>query len=337
MAGARVAVFGAGSIGCYVGAAWADAGLDVTLIGRERLARDIREHGLAISDYAGWSRRFDPGEIRYVTDPTALAEADVILVTVKGGATADAGETLARHARSGATVVSFQNGVGNKAVLEQALGDRFPVVQGMVPFNVAFLGEGRFHKGVAGRLYVDDVSPMRELAGQVAASREPLSLSPDMPAIAWGKLLINLNNAVNALSGRTLNAQLAERPYRRVVAASQVEALRLLRQAGIRPAKVSPLAPRLVPIAIGSPDWLFRNLFAKRWKIDAKARSSMADDIASGRRTEVDQLNGEVVRLAESIGLDAPINRRIVALVRRAEGGAPPWEAAALQREVLGR
>jgi 2-dehydropantoate 2-reductase len=337
VAAAKVAVFGAGSIGCYVGGAWAAAGLDVTLIGRQRLAKAVAGHGLTIGDYTGWRHEFAPREVAFTTDPAALAEADIILVTVKGGDTVEAGEAITKYGRDGAMVVSFQNGVGNKALLEGVLGDHFAVVQGMVPYNVIYLGEGHFHKGVGGTLFTEDVPAMRALAESVAASREPLRLSPDMAGIAWGKLIINLNNAVNALSGRTLLQQLGERGYRRVVAASQREALRLLRRARIKPAKVGPLAPRLVPLAIGSPDWLFQRLFARRWKIDDKARSSMSDDLLSGRVTEIDQLNGEVVRLAESLGRDAPVNRRIVALVRKAESGAPPLEPAALERAVLGR
>ena len=334
MAGDRIAVLGAGSIGCYVGGAWAAAGLDVTLIGRERLQRDIAEHGLSLSDHHGWSEQV---ECPFTTNPAALAEADVILLTVKGGSTAEAAELIDKHARDGAVVISFQNGVGNKPLLESILGGRFTIIQGMVPYNVVYLGKGRFHKGVAGKLWAEDVPTMRELAARVAGSREPLRLSSDMAGVAWGKLIINLNNAVNALSGRTLLEQLGQRGYRRVVAASQREALRLLRRGGIRPAKVGPLAPRLVPLAIGSPDWLFKRLFARRWKIDAKARSSMSDDLAQGRRTEADQLNGEVVRLAERLGRDAPVNRRIVELLREAEAGAPPLSPAELQRKVLGR
>jgi 2-dehydropantoate 2-reductase len=333
----RIAVLGAGSIGCYVGGTWAAAGRDVILIGRQRLAAEIGQHGLTLSDYTGWKKSFAPGEIPFATEPLAMAKADVILVAVKGGATAEAAREIAKHGRGGATVISFQNGVGNKAVLEEALGGRFTVVQGMVPFNVVNLPGGRFHKGVAGHLYVEDIPAMRALAEAVATSREPLRLSNDMAGIAWGKLIINLNNAVNALSGKTLKAQLAERGYRRVVAASQKEALRLLKRAGIVPAKVGPLAPRFVPLAIGSPDWLFRQLFARRWKIDDKARSSMSDDLMSGRTTEIDQLNGEVVRLAESLSLDAPINRRIVELVRAAEAGAAALSPEQLERAVLSR
>ena len=334
MAGDRIAVFGAGSIGCYVGGAWAAAGLDVTLIGRERFAKAIAEHGLAISDYSGWKQRLEP---RFTTDPAALADADLIVVAVKGGATAEAGEAIARHAKPGATVVSFQNGIGNKAILAEALGDRFRLAQGTVPYNVIHLGEGRFHKGVAGKLVAEDVPEMRRLAEAVAGSREPLRLSADMAGVLWGKLLINLNNAVNALSGLTLREELAQRGYRRVVAASQREALRILKQAGIAPARAGPLSPKMIPRVINSPDWLFEKVLARRWKIDDKARSSMADELMAGRRTEIDQLNGEVVRLAESLGLDAPVNRRIVELVRKAEDGAPPFRARELERLVLGR
>jgi 2-dehydropantoate 2-reductase len=96
----------------------------------------------------------------------------------------------------------------------------------MVPYNVAYLGEGRFHKGVAGVLYAEGGPETRALANAIGESPAALKLSDDMLGIAWGKLLINLNNAVNALSGRPLVEQLLQRDYRRVVAASQREGLR---------------------------------------------------------------------------------------------------------------
>ena len=94
---------------------------------------------------------------------------------------------------------------------------------------------------------------------------------------------------------------------------------------------------KLLPRIINAPDWLFNNLFLKKWKIDAKARSSMADDLAAGRKTEIDYLNGELVRLAERLQRDAPVNRAIVELVRKAEEGAKPLGPVALRKAVLGR
>jgi 2-dehydropantoate 2-reductase len=331
----RIAVLGAGSVGCFIGGCWQAAGLPVTLIGRANLAEDIRANGLTVSDYSGWQAHL--AKVDYRTDPDALAEADIILLTVKSAATAAAAREIGPKARKGALVISFQNGIGNVDALKAELGDWATVVRGMVPFNVAYMGEGRFHKGVAGNLYVEDSPETRALAGAVAAGSGPasLKLSKDMLGLAWGKLLINLNNAVNALSGRPLLEQLQERDYRRVVGASQREGLRLLRQAGIKPGRVGPVPPRLLPLVIGSPDWLFNSLFLKGWKIDGEARSSMADDLAAGRKTEVEYINGELVRLAEQLGTEAPINRAIVTLIHWAESGAKPWVPVALRKEVL--
>jgi 2-dehydropantoate 2-reductase len=292
---------------------------------------------LILTDYSGWEARLPAGQIDYRCDPEALVGADLVALCVKSGATADAAKQIAEHGRQGAIVIGLQNGISNVEVLKQELGDRFRVVRGMVPYNVAYLGEGRFHKGVAGDLWAEDCAETRELAGRIGASPASLNLSNDMLGIAWGKLLINLNNAVSALSGKTLLEELHERDYRRVFAASMREGLRLLDLAGISPAKVGAVGPRLLPWVIGSPDWLFNNGFMKAWKIDAKARSSMADDLVAGRRTEVDYINGELVQLAERIGAKAPVNRKILDLIRKAEGGAAPWPPTDLRREVLGR
>jgi 2-dehydropantoate 2-reductase len=332
----RIAILGAGSVGCFIGGCWQAAGLPVMFIGRSKIAADIKTHGLTVSDYSGWQEHLS--DVDYRTDPAALAEADIIALTVKSGATAEAAEEIAAHGRDGALVISFQNGISNVDVLERVLGDRFEVVRGMVPYNCAYLGEGRFHKGVAGApLYAEDGPRTRKLKERIGAGPAELRLSDDMLGIAWGKLLINLNNAINALSGRPLLAEISERDYRRVFAAAMREGLRILKRAGIEPAKVGDVGPRLMPAVIDSPDWLFNRLFIKRWKIDAKARSSMSDDLKQGRKTEVDYINGELVALAERLGVDAPINRKIVELVRKAETGAKPLSPAALRRAALGR
>jgi 2-dehydropantoate 2-reductase len=140
---------------------------------------------------------------------------------------------------------------------------------------------------------------------------------------------------VNALSGRTLLEQLRERDYRRVVAASIIEALAVLEAAGIEPAKIGPVPPRLLPHVIGAPDFIF-SMFLKAQKIDARARSSMYDDLAAGRPTEIDYLNGEVVALGRKTGRPTPVNEAIVALIRQREAGIEHlWSPSELRAHVL--
>jgi 2-dehydropantoate 2-reductase len=328
---------GAGSVGCFIGGAWAAAGVPVTFIGRRKLSKDVDEHGLTLSDYSGWQVKLAPGEVDFRCGPEGLADSQVIALTVKSGDTAAAAAEIAEHGTPGALVISFQNGVSNVDVLEQGLRGRFEIARGMVPFNVAYLGSGKFHKGVAGNLYCAQREGARTLSEAVGTGAAALKLSDDMLGLAWGKLLINLNNAVNALSGRTLQDELKRRDYRRVFAASMLEGLDLLKRADIEPATVGPIAPEVLPRIVNSPDWLFNNVFLKRWHIDATARSSMADDLAAGRKTEVDYINGELVHLAERLQRAAPVNSAIVELVRKAEAGAKPLAPAALRKAVLGR
>jgi 2-dehydropantoate 2-reductase len=331
----KIAVLGAGSIGCFVGGAWQAAGLDVSFIGRERIGAAIAADGLILTDFSGWRVRLPPDRVAFSTRATALKGADIILLTVKSTGTREAAKEIGRHAKKGATVVSFQNGVSNAETLRGLLGRRFEIVQGMVPFNTAYLGHGRFHKGVAGELVAEDTPLTRALAERIGDGPASLRLAADMKTVAWGKLLINLNNAVNALSGRTLLDQLRQRDYRRVVAASIVEALAVLEAAKIEPAKIGPVPPRLLPHVIGAPDLVFA-LFLKAQKIDARARSSMYDDLAAGRPTEIDYLNGEVVALGEKVGRPTPVNAAIVSLIRQREAGVEHlWSPAELRAHVL--
>ena len=163
----KVAIFGAGSVGCFVGGAWAAAGLPVSFVGRERIGREIAENGLTLTDYSGWRVRLAPEQVDFSTKPAALAEADIIALCVKSTGTAAAAKEIARNAKKGALVVSFQNGVSNVETLRSALKARFEAVAGMVPYNVAALGHGRFHKGVAGDLLAEDVPALRALAERI--------------------------------------------------------------------------------------------------------------------------------------------------------------------------
>jgi 2-dehydropantoate 2-reductase len=331
----KVAILGAGSVGCYIGAAWILSGLDVTLIARPSVREEILANGLTVTDSERRRIELRPDEVRFATAARALPGADVVALCVKSHATEAAAREVKRHTRKGAALISFQNGVSNADRLAAMLPGR-TVLRGMVPFNVARLGNGRWHKGVAGTLWAEDHEVTRALAKAAGEGPGALRLSDDMRGVAWGKLLINLNNAVNALSGRTLLEQLSERGYRRVVAASQVEALELLEAAGIKPAQIGPFPPKLLPHIIAAPDLLFRHTVLRTQKIDATARSSMADDFAAGRPTEIDWLNGEVVALARRLGRRAPVNERIVALVKQAEAGVErAWTAEELRAHVL--
>ncbi|TCN44597.1 2-dehydropantoate 2-reductase [Kribbella orskensis] len=316
----RIVVHGAGGIGCYVGGRLAAAGADVTLIGRQRLADELAEHGLHLTDYLGADLRVPTEQVHFETTPDAAAEADLVLVTVKSAATATAADELAAVLKPGAVVVSFQNGIRNGEILRERLPDRV-VLTGMVPFNVLNRGGGAFHQGTEGGLDIARHPALGPYVETFACAGLPLTQHDDILPVQWAKLLLNLNNPVNALSDLPLRDELAQRAYRRCLAAAQAETLELLTAAGITPARLMVVPPGRLPMLLRLPDFLFRRLASKMLAIDPLARTSMWEDLEAGRRTEIDYLNGEVVRLAESLGRTAPVNAKLIELIRAVESG----------------
>lgn len=318
---ARIVVAGAGSIGCYVGGCLTLAGRDVTLLLRPALADAIASHGLRITDLDGADRQLAPTAVKIATDPAAaFAEADIILVTVKSGDTAGMAEQIAEHAPSGATVISLQNGVGNVDVLLGRLGALGRVVPGMVPFNVVQTeeeGRRRFHRATSGTLLVAAGTQGLRAVLDVPGLR--VAEHADMTSVLWSKLILNLNNALNALSGIPLAAQLADRRWRLLLARQMREALAAMKAAGITPARVEGVPPSAMPRILRLPNWLFRLVARRMLAIDPQARSSMWEDLERRRPTEIDYLQGAILALARKANTPAPLTAAIARLVRQAE------------------
>ncbi|MBB6410008.1 2-dehydropantoate 2-reductase [Mesorhizobium sangaii] len=317
----RIVIAGAGGIGCYAGGCLALAGRRVMLLARSRIEAALRERGLRVSDLEGRDRSIAPEALVVTADPAvALSQADVILVTVKSGATQDMADLIRAHARRDTVVVSLQNGVDNADRLRAGLDGR-TVLAGMVPFNVVQSPDGelplRVHRASDGKVMVEDGAA--GLAGLLGAEGFEVEAHGDMKAVLWGKLLMNLNNALVALSGLPLASELADRRWRMILAGQIDEALTAMKASGIEPARIAGLRPALLPKVLRLPDWLFRLLARRMLAIDPQARSSMWDDLQRGRPTEIGELQGAVLGLAEKTGTPAPLLRKVTALVRAAE------------------
>ena len=323
----KITVAGAGSIGCYVGGVLAAAGHDVRFLARARVVAELSTMGaLKLTDYDGLDVSVPTPD--FSVDPSILGAADVVLVTVKSSATAEMAELIATHAKPDALVISLQNGVGNVSVLRAALPDH-DVRAAMVPFNVVPMGDAAYHRATSGEIEIQ-AGPLPPLGTAHIAWREVENIE----AVQWGKLLINLGNALNALSDLPLLEMLGMRPWRKLMADQMAEALAILKANGITPAKTTAAPPKALPFILRLPTPIFRRVAAKMLTIDPTARSSMWDDLTKRRQTEVDALQGVIIDLAAKADIPAPLNTRIRALIQKAEtaGNGPPGMAA---RDIL--
>lgn len=321
----KVVIFGAGSIGCYLGGYLQASGMPVTFIGRERVKWALDMKGMRLTHYKRRPLQLSREVIDYRLKPDALSEADVILVCVKSQDTHSAGEIIVKYGKADALLLSFQNGVSNAQVLADTTSRTS--LAGIVPFNVTVSGRGEFHCGTEGHLIVQsDQDPrLSSLLKGFRNSGMGAKTVSDISSFQWGKLLTNLNNALSALSGGPLKQGLSQKPYRKVLSAMIEEALGVCRGAGIQPKSFGKASVEKTIKILRLPNLLFTPVMNSILKIDDNARSSMLDDLEAGKGCEIDYLQGEIVRLANQTGQFAPINLTIMEEVKKAfaEGKSP--------------
>jgi 2-dehydropantoate 2-reductase len=280
---------------------------------------EIEANGLRPTSFEGFDQTIKSNQLTLSENPSVFGHTGVVLVTVKSADTAGMADVIARNASPDVVIVSLQNGVGNVAVLRNRLPGR-RVLGGMVPFNVIALGEGRFHRATSGDIVIEQDEAVT--AQKLSVPGLTIRPTDNIEGVLWGKLLLNLNNALNALADLPLRRQLAQRPWRRLFADQVAEGLAAIRADGIRPVSPTPIPFSWLPPLLRLPDPIFEALLGRTMKIDPEARSSMWEDLKHGRRTEIDYLQGVITEIAERRGLEAPLSRRIVELIRQAERDA---------------
>lgn len=315
-------IVGTGAVGSYLGGRLAASGEAVTFVARSHQLKAMLGKGLRVTDLDGFSADLPADSLTVVPDVqsalNSLSAQDkasaVILLCVKGGATQSAAADIAACTPAGTTVVSFQNGVENVARIQFA-APHVQALAGMVPYNVVMQGSNHVHRATSGKLQLQASEQSNDIAKRFATAGIAIRVSSDMQSVQWGKLLLNLNNPINALSNLPLREQLLDRHYRVVLSCLQREALSAMAAGGIVPAQLAQASPRAMTYLLRLPNFLFTRLATKMLRMDPSARSSMWDDVQKGKTTEIDDLCGAVVRLAAKYGLTAPCNAKMCELM----------------------
>jgi 2-dehydropantoate 2-reductase len=217
-------------------------------------------------------------------------------------------------------VISLQNGVRNSDLLKKALANN-QVLSGVVPFVVKRHPNSTLQRLMDGSIIIEEYKhevAFRLLAALNEAGVKAKSVD-NIREVQWGKLLVNLNNPINALLGSSMRAQLDDKKSREIYAAVISEALAVLKTAKINVGNSIGIAPRWIPFVLRLPNFWFRHFGGGFNSIRPGARSSMWFDLEQGHTTEIDYLNGEIVKIADKFGLNAPLNTKLVQMIRSAE------------------
>jgi len=307
VSGAKVAVLGAGAVGSYFGGMLARAGAQVTLIARAAHVEAIRRNGLFL-DTTTFQERMPIGAS---TEVSAARGADFVVFSVKAIDTEDAARLLAPHLALTAIVVSVQNGVDNVARIRGATGiDALPAVVYIAaalpePGHMKHSGRGDLTVGeLPGITRVPSSPPRTErVASLFTAAGVPCRISSNIEVDLWTKMIMNCaGNAITALAQTSFGHVAHCIPVRSVLQKVIEETVSVARASGV------PLPDE---------DWAERG--RKNAENLGEATSSMAQDIARGKRTEIDSLNGYIVRRGAELGIETPVSLTLSALVKLIE------------------
>ncbi|KAJ3280695.1 hypothetical protein HK104_000466, partial [Borealophlyctis nickersoniae] len=281
----------------------------------------------------------DPSKITFLTSLDEIPSdvpLDIVIITVKSTSTATVAQSLVPYKHRVKSIVSLQNGIHNVEVISSILPD-VDVVTGMFPFNVASPVDGRYHKGSGGSVCLEDKVAGRQLAELLNACGTETTVHKDMMSVLYGKLQMNLNNSIHALSNIPLKRELSLWSYRRILAALQKECLHVYAAAGIKPKSFVPFPATLTPYLLWLPDFVFGWIGRQTLDIDDRAMSSMWEDLKAARKTEIDELNGEVVSLGKKHNVPTPLNTAMVALIHQVEDakmGSPGLSGAEIWKRL---
>jgi 2-dehydropantoate 2-reductase len=294
----QIAIMGAGAVGCYYGGMLARAGHAVTLVGRPAHVEAVRQGGLRLQ-----TARFDERvPMAAVTGPEGVAGAEVVLFSVKSGDTESAGESIRPHLAAGALVLSLQNGVDNAARLQRVLPGQ-EVAAAVVYVATEMAGPGHVLHHGRGELVIAPSRRSEAVAAAFAAAGVPTQVSDNVVGSLWAKLILNC--AYNAMSA------IAQLPYGRLVQGEGVwDAMRDVVAECLAVARADG-------VAVPGDTWAAVEGIARTMP---GQYSSTAQDVARGKPSEIDHLNGYVLRRGAALGLPTPANRLLHTLVKLVEG-----------------
>lgn len=291
-----IAVMGAGAVGCYYGAVLARAGHRVTLIGRPQHVEAVRRAGLRLQ-----ASDFDQHvQLDASTAANAVRGAQLVLFSVKSTDTEAAGKALAPHVGRNTPILTLQNGVDNAERLAATLGRE--VTPAVVYVAVEMAGAGHVRHHGRGELVIGRGAASEAIAATFRAAGVPVEISDNVAGALWAKLIVNC--AYNALSAIT------QLPYGRLVQGSGVAAV------------MADVVDECISVARASRVEIPGDMHEATRRIAQTMPgqySSTAQDLARGKKSEIDHLNGFVVRKGEALGVPTPANRLLLALVRLLE------------------
>ncbi len=313
----KIAVMGAGAIGSVLGGYLCEAGEDVLLIGRKVNVDAINKNGLQIEGVRGEKN------IKIKADAILSEKPDMLFLSVKTQDIPEACKAIALMTKD-STIVTMQNGVKADLLAAENLNRR-DIISSVVMFGATYIEHGKFIHNFEGDFIIGNAfSKNDEIVNTTASVLNKFSrthISDNIHGVHWTKLLLNLNNCIPAITGRTMQESFADMEQAKFGFNLIKEGMAVIDKAGIRLSDLPDLPLEklrgLLSVPIDEGAVIFSHIMQGLSK--EPLYGSILQSIKRGKATEIDYLNGEIVELGKRVNLPTAYNSKAVEMVHKIE------------------
>ena len=311
----KYAVIGLGVVGSIVGGLLAKSGEDVILIGKQHQIEVINQKGIKIEGING---TIIVKNIQASASLSSVKDVDIVFVCLKSQDTKELANNLRKHIGKSALIVSLQNGVRNTKALRDATGNK--VLSGIILFNALYSEPGEVTLALKGGLLLENDTKNKDvLLSLLNNAGLKTKVVDGIEGFLWSKLILNLQIAVTALTGQTIKESIVNKDSRKILVATMKEGVEIVEKSGITLEPLPEIDPRRIMRRLNRFDSMMLCIGSRFMGLKENARNSMWQSLSRGKQTEIDYINGEIVHLAEQNNLKAPINTKLIELVKEAE------------------
>ncbi|MEF8848771.1 MAG: 2-dehydropantoate 2-reductase [Candidatus Thermoplasmatota archaeon] len=311
----RFGVVGLGAVGTVVGCFLSDSDEDVVLIGKKAQVKKIKKEGIEVYLKGNKKKIENP---RLSSNLESLEKVDVLFICVKSQDTENLAKDLKKNVGKKTIIVSLQNGIRNADILKKHLKNE--ILSTVVLFNVLFLEPGKVKITIPGGFFLQKT---KKSSSKIRAKLEQAGLETrevdNIAGYLWSKIIFNLQNSVTALTGQTLRESFINKDSKKIIIETLKEGLDVVDKAGIEIKKLPVFDPKKLVFKLRILNSFLLKIGISLIGLEKNAKNSMQQSLLRNKKTEIDYINGEIVRLAEKNNLDATLNHKIVKLIKKAE------------------
>lgn len=311
----KYAVIGLGAVGSVIGGLISKNNKNITLIGKKKQIEQIEKNGLKITKNKSETTIEN---LNLSSDFSSIKKVDIIFVCIKSQDTKKLFLDLKDHMKEETVIVSLQNGVRNTEIINKIVKNK--VLSSVILFNALYKKPGQVDLTIKGKILLeDDKKYSKKIYELFKDTGIKITLVENIKKFQWSKLILNLQIAVTAITGQTIKESIINKDSRKIIAETMYEGVKIVEKSGIKIESLPDLDPKKMIKRLTKLNTFFLKIGSKFLGVSEKARNSMWQSLVRNRKTEIEYINGEIVKLAEKNKMSAPINRKLVRMIKDLE------------------